>query len=150
MYLIHATSVFPSQRNNIASSRFWAILGKVLAHTPVIVYRKKKKGGGKLTQLMKGLSSYAALLLRKQPTFKRCSPFCGWLLYEPRKAPPWFHLFWSRVEHSCKQFACAPRPTQPFTRCSITCSSCDLTVPLHHRMHKHSLSAFVDCECLKV
>lgn len=45
MYLIHATSVFPSQRNNIASSRFWAILGKVLARTPIIVYRKKKKGG---------------------------------------------------------------------------------------------------------
>lgn len=78
----------------------------------------------------KGLSGYAALLLRKQPTCKRCCPYSGW----PYMSPGWLNSGSSpsgQVGHRCKQFACAPWASHSFIRCSITSSSPDLAVPLH-------------------
>jgi len=62
----------------------------------------------------------------KQPRPKKYSPFSVGPLYEPSMAPPWVHPFWAHREHRYKQCACAH--AQPFTRCSITSSSPDLTV----------------------
>lgn len=43
-----------------------------------------------LTQLVKRISGYAALL-RNQPRPKRCSLYSGWPSCEPRMASPWVH-----------------------------------------------------------
>lgn len=66
---------------------FWQALsdtGKVLTGRPIVINKRRVK----LTQVMKGLCGCAALLHSKQLRFRRCSPFGGQPLYEPRGAVP--------------------------------------------------------------
>ena len=104
--MLHSTlyqvlQLFSSQRNKLATDRFLAIPGKAFAGRPIVTQRFE------LTQLAKMLSSYAALLLRKQPRSQKHSPSHGWPLYKHGEDLPWVHPFWSPGEHRCKQFACA-------------------------------------------
>lgn len=45
-------------------------------------------------------------------------------------APLWVHPFWSDGERSANVFPVLPRPATSLSRCSVTNSSLDLTVPL--------------------
>ena len=99
-----------------------AIPGKVFPVRPIVTYRKNR------TQPTdEGLSSTTALTVRKQPKSLRCSTFTA----GPYMSPEWFHPFWSHGEHNVQSIACVPWASHnPFTRCSITSSSPDLTGPL--------------------
>lgn len=66
---------------------FWQALsdtGKVLTGRPIVINKRRVK----LTQVTKGLCGCAALLHSKQLRCRRCSPFGGQPLYEPRGAVP--------------------------------------------------------------
>ena len=80
--------LFCSRRSKTASNTFSVTPDKVLTGRPIIIYKKikkkKKKKKVELTQLVKGLSNYAAWV-------KRSSPFSSWLLYESRAPPAWLH-----------------------------------------------------------
>lgn len=47
----------------------------------ILLCTEKKKA--ELTQLLMGPTDHIALLLSEQPMTRRCSPFRGWLSYEP-------------------------------------------------------------------
>lgn len=65
----------------------------------------------------------------KQPSSKRCSPFSGWPLYDPE----WLHsqsASSGQLRSTGSYNLCSLGHAQPFTRCSITPSSPDLTAAL--------------------
>lgn len=74
---------------------------------------------------MKGISSYAALLQRKQPRSKRSSPTSDWPLYEHSVVP----TFWSHGEHRCQHLSCDPWASHTSSPSSQS-PRCDLIVPL--------------------
>lgn len=83
---------------------------------------------------MKGIFGYTALL-SKQPRSRRCPPFSGWPLQEPRVALPWVHSFWlaggAQVQTICLSSLGQPHPSP---RCSISSSKLwpnSLTTPMH-------------------
>lgn len=83
---------------------------------------------------MNGIFGYTALL-SKQPRLRRCPPFSGWPLEEPRVALPCVHSFWlaggAQVQTICLNSLNQPHPSP---RCSISSSKLwpnSLSTPMH-------------------
>lgn len=100
-----------SQRNNIASDRFYRM------HT------KQNK--------LNSPNCEVALQLYRPPqeaaSVKRISPSSSWPLYEPCACPPLLVTLGTQVQPIC---LCSVGQTHPFIRCSTTSSKLELTVPL--------------------
>lgn len=93
-----------------------------------LLYRRNVE----LTQPVEGFSACTAHLLRKQPSSKKCSPFCDWLLL----SPGWLHTESTPSGYtrstSANSLPCSLGQPYLFTRCSVTRSGCDLAVCLQH------------------
>lgn len=83
---------------------------------------------------MNRIFGYTALL-SKQPRSRRCPPFSGWPLQEPRVALPCVHSFWlaggAQVQTICLNSVNQPHPSP---RCSISSSKLwpnSLSTPMH-------------------
>lgn len=103
----------------IASGKFFAILGNMLLGISIIVYRKK------LTHLTGyRVSVYRTFLPRKWPSSRRHISFRGWLLNETQGLSP----LWSCGEVI---YLCFLGQQYPSTRCSVISSGLGMTIPLH-------------------
>lgn len=125
----HEKYMLYSQRSKIASDIFLVMPGKEFTSRPrSLLYRRNVE----LTQPVEGFSACTAHLLKKQPSSKKCSPFCDWLLL----SPGWLHTESTPSGYmrstSANSLPCSLGQPYLFTRCSVSRSGCDLAVCLQH------------------
>lgn len=115
--------LFCSQRSKISSDRFSMIPGKVVTNRPIIIQKERwthptGEGGSLAIQHPFSESSLG----------QRATLISGWPLYEPRVVLPILVSLGAQVP---ELFLWSLGQPHPFSRCSITNSSHDLTVPQH-------------------